>query len=169
MLFESFANKVKEKGCLSILYIAKNEKNMNSSSTYRVPSAGGCMSMSSSVRQSKQMSRLGLQVLAIRDQLSLHPFFNICTGTDIYRSYSPGVPPCPNGFGLVQGSMNGRGNGRGSIRNYFPGYPGYYVKSTNPLLNPQKLPLASEETCANYCKTDIECCSFQYGLKRFGF
>ena len=99
----------------------------------------------------------------------LYPLFNICTGTDIYRSYSPGVPPCPNGFGLVQGSMNGRGNGRGSIRNYFPGYPGYYVKSTDPLLNPQKLPLASEETCANYCKTDIECCSFQYGLKRFGF
>ena len=65
--------------------------------------------------------------------------------------------------------MNGRGNGRGSIRNYFPGYPGYYVKSTDPLLNPQKLPLASEETCANYCKENIECCSFQYGLKRFGF
>ena len=103
------------------------------------------------------------------DQLSLYPLFNICTGTDIYRNYSPGVPPCPNGFGLVQGSMNGRGNGRGSIRNYFPGYPGYYVKSTDPVNNPQKLPLASEETCANYCKENIECCSFQYGLKRFGF
>ena len=75
---------------------------------------------------------------------------------------------CPDGFGTVPGSIKNK-NG-GSIRNYYPGMDGYFVFA--PQANPQsanKELQASAETCANFCKKNTECCSFQYGPRRFGF
>ena len=75
---------------------------------------------------------------------------------------------CPDGFGTVPGSIKNRGGG--SIRNYYPGMDGYFVFA--PQANPQsanKELQASAETCANFCKKNTECCSFQYGPRRFGF